>query len=180
MTQETKYNIMERRAIPDLLDKKYYIPEYQRGYRWEEKQVLDLLDDLNTFFCGETKGRFYCLQPIVVKEIELGGEKWYEVIDGQQRLTTLRLVMQVFDQLNRSMFGPAIRHGYTIRYATRPNMQDIFDTITIIGDAQGDVTIDDSQNQWQKQIDSLYIYNAAKTILKWFGNYILPYSVNPC
>lgn len=168
MTQETKYNIMERRAIPDLLDKKYYIPEYQRGYRWEEKQVLDLLDDLNTFFCGETKGRFYCLQPIVVKEIELGGEKWYEVIDGQQRLTTLRLVMQVFDQLNRSMFGPAIRHGYTIRYATRPNMQDIFDTITIIGDAQGDVTIDDSQNQWQKQIDSLYIYNAAKTILKWF------------
>ena len=64
------------------------------------------------------------------------------------------------------MFGPAIRHGYTIRYATRPNMQDIFDTITIIGDAQGDVTIDDSQNQWQKQIDSLYIYNAAKTILK--------------
>ena len=168
MTQETKCNIMERRAIPDLLDKKYYIPEYQRGYRWEEKQVLDLLDDLNTFFCGETKGRFYCLQPIVVKEIELGGEKWYEVIDGQQRLTTLRLVMQVFDQLNRSMFGPAIRHGYTIRYATRPNMQDIFDTITIIGDAQGDVTIDDSQNQWQKQIDSLYIYNAAKTILKWF------------
>lgn len=55
MTQETKYNIMERRAIPDLLDKKYYIPEYQRGYRWEEKQVLDLLDDLNTFFCGRNK-----------------------------------------------------------------------------------------------------------------------------
>jgi uncharacterized protein with ParB-like and HNH nuclease domain len=37
MAQE---NIMERRAIPDLLNKKYYIPEYQRGYRWEEKQVL--------------------------------------------------------------------------------------------------------------------------------------------
>ena len=64
MIQETKYNIMERRAIPDLLDKKYYIPEYQRGYRWEEKQVVDLLNDLSSFFGGDTKGQFYCLQPM--------------------------------------------------------------------------------------------------------------------
>lgn len=60
---------MERRAIPDLLDRKYYIPEYQRGYRWEEKQVIDLLDDLNSFFQDGIKGQFYCLQPIVVKQI---------------------------------------------------------------------------------------------------------------
>lgn len=168
MIQETKYNIMERRAIPDLLDKKYYIPEYQRGYRWEEKQVVDLLNDLSSFFGGDTKGQFYCLQPIVVKEIEIEGEMWYEVIDGQQRLTTLRLIMQVFDQLNQSMFAPVIHHGYTIRYATRPNMQNIFDAISIIGDEEGNVTIDESKNQWKKQIDSLYIYNAAKTILRWF------------
>lgn len=56
MAQEATNNIMERRAIPDLLDKKYYIPEYQRGYRWEEKQVLDLLNDGSlgvnrNFFC---------------------------------------------------------------------------------------------------------------------------------
>lgn len=168
MAQVTKYNIMERRAIPDLLNKKFYIPEYQRGYRWEEKQVLDLLNDLNTFFCGETKGQFYCLQPIVVKEIEIEGEKWYEVIDGQQRLTTLRLIMQVFDQLNQSRFGPVIHNEYIIRYATRPEMQNIFNSITIKGDAEGNVIIDESKNEWLKLIDSLYIYNAAKTILKWF------------
>lgn len=51
-------NYMIRRAIPDLLDKKYYIPEYQRGYRWEETQVLDLLQDLYAFFIGDTKGQF--------------------------------------------------------------------------------------------------------------------------
>lgn len=168
MAQEATNNIMERRAIPDLLDKKYYIPEYQRGYRWEEKQVLDLLNDLNGYFKGNIKGQFYCLQPIVVKEIELDHETWYEVIDGQQRLTTLRLIMQVLDQLTQSRFGPLIRHRYTIRYATRSNMQDIFDTISIIGDANGSVTIDDSRNQWPKMIDSIYIYNAAKTILRWF------------
>ena len=53
-------NYMIRRAIPDLLDKKYYIPEYQRGFRWEKTQVLDLLQDLYAFFIGDTKGQFYC------------------------------------------------------------------------------------------------------------------------
>lgn len=161
-------NIMELRAIPDLLNKKYYIPEYQRGYRWEEKQVLDLLEDLNAFFSGTTTGDFYCLQPIVVKEKTLENETWYEVIDGQQRLTTLRLIMQVFDQLNSSKFGPVSHHEYTIRYATRPQMEPIFNSIQIQLDATGNATIDDSKNTWQNFIDSIYIYNAAKTILQWF------------
>ena len=69
-------NIMQRKAIPELLNKKYYIPEYQRGYRWEDKQVLNLLDDLDTFFTGDTKGQCYCLQPIVVKEVTIANEKW--------------------------------------------------------------------------------------------------------
>lgn len=163
-----KYNIMERRAIPDLLDQKYYIPEYQRGYRWEDKQVKELLEDLYTFFSGDTKGQFYCLQPIVVKEINRNDEKWYEVIDGQQRLTTLRLIMQVFDQLNRSLYEPVTYHQYAIQYATRPAMQGIFDSVTIIQDSQKHVVVDESKNQWSAYIDSLYIYNASKTILAWF------------
>ncbi len=161
-------NIMERRAIPDLLDKRYIIPQYQRGYRWDEHQVLDLLDDLNTFFTGGTKGQFYCLQPIVVKKTSLDNELWYEVIDGQQRLTTLRIIMQVFDQINRSQFGPVIHHGYAIRYATRPDMEDIFNSISVVNDGNGNPIIDDSKNRWNKLIDSVYIYNSAKTILKWF------------
>ena len=165
MVQE---NIMERRAIPDLLNKKYYIPEYQRGYRWEEKQVLDLLNDLYTFFSGDSKGQFYCLQPIVVKKTMIEGEEWLEVIDGQQRLTTLLILMRVFDQLNAPKFGKPTMHGYTIHYATRPKMQNIFDTISITADADNNVVIDDAKNEWAKYIDSLYIYNAAKTILAWF------------
>ena len=161
-------NIMERRAIPDLLDKKYYIPAYQRGYRWEEKQVLDLLNDLHSYFCGNTQEQFYCLQPIVVKQIKYEGEDWYEVIDGQQRLTTLRLLMQVFDQLNRPAFGQVVTHRYAIRYATRPEMRDIFDSIYVTTDAQHKAVIDDSKNTWANYLDSIYIYNAAKTILQWF------------
>lgn len=169
MSQDKKENIMERRAIPELLDKNYFIPAYQRGYRWERKQVLELLNDLHSYFCGNSQGQFYCLQPIVVKQIEIERNKWYEVIDGQQRLTTLRLLMQVFDQLNRPAFGPLITHRYTILYATRPEMLDIFDTISVTSDSKGNAVIDDSNNKWAKYIDSLYIYNAAKTILKWLN-----------
>lgn len=162
-------NIMQRKAIPELLNKKYYIPEYQRGYRWEDKQVLNLLDDLDTFFSGDTKGQFYCLQPIVVKEVTIDNEKWLEVIDGQQRLTTILILMKVFDQLNAPKFGLPKTHSYTIRYATRPLIQNIFDTISITSEpSTNKAVIDESKNQWPGMIDSLYIYNAAKTILNWF------------
>lgn len=162
-------NIMQRKAIPELLNKKYYIPEYQRGYRWEDKQVLNLLDDLDTFFSGDIKGQFYCLQPIVVKEVTVDNEKWLEVIDGQQRLTTILILMKVFDQLNAPKFGLPKTHSYTIRYATRPSIQNIFDTISITSEpSTNKAVIDESKNQWPGMIDSLYIYNAAKTILNWF------------
>lgn len=160
---------MQRKAIPELLNKKYYIPEYQRGYRWEDKQVLNLLDDLDTFFSGDTKGQFYCLQPIVVKEVTIDNEKWLEVIDGQQRLTTILILMKVFDKLNAPKFGLPKTHNYTIRYATRPSIQNIFDTISITSEpSTNKAVIDESKNQWPGVIDSLYIYNAAKTILNWF------------
>ena len=161
-------NYMVRRAIPDLLDKKYYIPEYQRGYRWEKTQVLDLLQDLYAFFIGDTKGQFYCLQPIVVKEKQMNNELWYEVIDGQQRLTTIRIIMQIYDQLNSNMFT-TISHKYTIMYATRPDMVDIFESIKIVPPtASSPATIDEIPSNWSHMIDSVYIYHAAKTVFKWF------------
>ena len=161
-------NYMVRRAIPDLLDKKYYIPEYQRGYRWEKTQVLDLLQDLYAFFIGDTKGQFYCLQPIVVKEKQMNNELWYEVIDGQQRLTTIRIIMQIYDQLNSNMFT-TVSHKYTIMYATRPDMVDIFESIKIVPPtASSPATIDEIPSKWSHMIDSVYIYDAAKTVLEWF------------
>ena len=81
------------------------IPEYQRGYRWEKTQVLDLLQDLYAFFIGDTKGQFYCLQPIVVKEKQMNNELWYEVIDGQQRLTTIRIIMQIYGRNRQTLWS---------------------------------------------------------------------------
>ena len=42
-------NIIELKSISDLLGLKFFIPSYQRGYRWNEQQIEDLLNDINDF-----------------------------------------------------------------------------------------------------------------------------------
>jgi uncharacterized protein with ParB-like and HNH nuclease domain len=60
------------KSIAELLDGNHHfiVPYYQRGYRWEERQVVDLLNDILEFQRNiknkNTSGEFYCLQPIVV------------------------------------------------------------------------------------------------------------------
>lgn len=77
-------------SINEIIKEKFLIPSYQRGYRWEKRQVTELLDDIWEFSQQERKkDEFYCLQPIVVKK---NGDKW-EVIDGQQRLTTIYIIL---------------------------------------------------------------------------------------
>ena len=65
-------NNLELREINKLIKEQFYIPTYQRGYRWDEKQVTDLLEDIHEFMDkGNVQaGEFYCLQPIVVKKRE--------------------------------------------------------------------------------------------------------------
>ena len=61
-------NNLKLMAIPQLKGKHFFIPDYQRGYKWEKDQVYALLRDLWRYFKSGIKQDFYCLQPIVVKE----------------------------------------------------------------------------------------------------------------
>ena len=58
-------------SVAELLDGRYFfIPAYQRGFRWGEKQMEDLLNDLYEFAIRKKKdGEFYCLQPVIVQPI---------------------------------------------------------------------------------------------------------------
>ena len=68
----------------------FYIPSYQRGYRWKSRQVCQLIDDINAFTPTESTP-FYFLQALAVaKDIE---KDIVNVVDGQQRLTTLNLIL---------------------------------------------------------------------------------------
>ena len=76
---------------------RFWIPAYQRGYRWKPLQVTQLLEDMREF-CHRRNPQpeeFYCLQPLVLKAVEGGA---YEVVDGQQRLTTVLLILRHFNE----------------------------------------------------------------------------------
>lgn len=64
----------------------YIIPLYQRGYAWEEKQLKQLVDDI--YDIPDNKQNYYIGSLIVYKD-----NNKYEVIDGQQRLTSLYLLL---------------------------------------------------------------------------------------
>ena len=74
--------ILETKLVGKI-EGEFYIPSYQRGYRWGKDEVERLLDDIHA-----NGANGYCLQPIVVRRRKDG----YELIDGQQRLTTLFLL----------------------------------------------------------------------------------------
>ena len=63
-------NYLDLCAIPDLCNKNFFIPEYQRGYRWGDVQIRQLLEDIYSFIYNKNaSGNFYCLQPVVVKKM---------------------------------------------------------------------------------------------------------------
>lgn len=84
-------NKIALKTIRSLNGMRFYIPSYQRGYRWTNLQIENLLKDVFEFK-KDTDGSFYCLQPLVVREDK--ERKIWRVIDGQQRLTTLYLILK--------------------------------------------------------------------------------------
>lgn len=79
-----------RQKINDLFgsDKYFYIPEYQRSYAWEDKQINDFFDDFKANYNGLNKEYYY--GTILLQSIENEGSKEkFDIVDGQQRLTTM-------------------------------------------------------------------------------------------
>lgn len=70
---------------------RYVIPRYQRAYAWEEKEIEQLIDDI----CDDNDPkRDYYIGSLIVARRKAGDGVEYEVIDGQQRLTTIYLLLQ--------------------------------------------------------------------------------------
>ena len=162
-------NTLELKSIAELQDMAFYIPAYQRGYRWTHQQVKDLLKDILEF--SEKKGNvgIYCLQPLVVvkrlsdedsvmkriheaKDLSevrhLLKEQW-EVVDGQQRLTTIRLILEALQQ----------PHFYDIEYETRKDSASFLDGI-MNGIPDSNV---------KENIDYYYIKQAVNFINDWLN-----------
>lgn len=150
--------MIEQRSVRDIINEKvnFIVPSYQRGYRWDERNVKDLLDDLLEFMQDPNSGKFYCLQPLVVKKI---GENQYNVIDGQQRLTTIFIILRYLENLLKEEND--ISEIYTIRYETRESSQGFLKEVA-----------NKTQENSKENIDYFYMHQAYKAVEEWFGEKI--------
>ncbi|RZK00372.1 MAG: DUF262 domain-containing protein, partial [Flavobacterium sp.] len=71
---------------------KYLIPIYQRNYEWEDKQILQLIEDVKDYYVEEEE-KLYYVGTLVVNFRKENSDVFYETIDGQQRLTTFNLLV---------------------------------------------------------------------------------------
>ena len=121
----------------------FYVPSYQRGYRWGKPEVERLLDDIYS-----TKGDInYCLQPVVVKKNDDG----YELIDGQQRLTTIYLIYRFMSEHSKSINGSR----FTLSYETRKKSKDFLKSI--------------DESRKEENIDFWFFCTAYESIKAWFS-----------
>lgn len=158
-------NKIELKSVSELLGMKFFIPSYQRGYRWTEQQVKDLLEDIWEFAKKKKQEyEFYCLQPLVVKlmsnndkqKAQLNiNEEWFEVIDGQQRLTTIILILSSLKEAISILGLPT--DLYELKYQRESKVFNVARFLNNISDSK----IDDSF------IDFFYMGSAFNTIVKW-------------
>lgn len=147
------------------IESSFYIPDYQRGYRWGRHNVRQLLNDIY-----ESQGSYY-LQPVVVcphvaKTTDTRHYD-YDIIDGQQRLTTLFIIYKVLqerynvfaqmgvDFLNEELLACHFSLAYQTRVDSETFLKDI--CAQQLSDAQ-------------VFADYLYMYHVRMEVEEWFGN----------
>lgn len=170
----SKYNVKQL-TVSEIIDSgfKFRIPEYQRGYRWGETEVKDLLSDISEIkdvdiqkvLEGKEKVEYYCLQPVVF-DTKNESENLMFVVDGQQRLTTLFLITLFINnkissskEILENIYGKGnfdnFEKHYSLEYVNKER-QEIFSNL------QSNISCINKSN-----IDAYYMTKAYETITEW-------------
>ena len=128
----------------------FFVAAYQRGYRWGREEVRQLLDDIKANLTAAQKRRElprdYFLQPVVVLR---RGNGW-ELVDGQQRLTTLLLITKY---IATKLADAGV--VYSLTYETREGSKEYLDNL--------------DPSRREENIDFHHIARAYESIVEWFG-----------
>ena len=144
VAEETKDGaLLELKLIGDLSGS-FRVPRYQRGYRWGKLEVERLLNDI-----WENGDKDYSLQPIVVKR---DAEDMWELVDGQQRLTTLYLIFNYMHRAGLKNVGPQ----YSLTYDTRPKSREYLHA--------------PDHSLANNNIDFFHLHSAYSFIEAWFAH----------
>lgn len=146
MTRPGSTAILEPKVVSDVKGR-FRVPSYQRGYRWGADEVRRLLDDIVAAGDGP-----YYLQPIVVKR--LGDDHW-ELVDGQQRLTTLYIILRHIQK----QFG-MVEINFSLEYETRPGSAEYLDSLV--------------PDRAQENIDFFHMFQAHRTVGEWAAHQSKP------
>lgn len=162
---------LAEKTIEELLEYSFFIPANQIGYGWIERQLTELLEGVNTFkptrIEGTDKITWYCMRPIIVKEfgetdkqkLKLSG-KWYEVLDGQQQLTSISLIIRYANEI---WIGEEKSHTFKIKFGIRDSNSEFLQHQKIY-QIINEVNID------YDCINFSYISEAFITFHKWVKN----------
>jgi len=157
-------DVITLKPVKELLGMNFFIPDYQRGYRWSAQQALDLLNDILHFAVNEEKAEteIYCIQPLVVQqkeeailekikmassvsEVEKYLKGSWNVVDGQQRLTTIYIILSAL----------GIHLPYEIDYQTREQSKYFLQNI--------------NEKQANENIDFYHIFLVHNTVKTWLS-----------
>lgn len=139
-------------SVKDIVSKykKFNVPSLQRTYRWGEKEITLLLNDLYEFYNTnkDSTNDFYPLQPLILKKSNQNDDTW-NVLDGQQRLTTIKLIASFFE-MDKD-------YCLDISYDTREKTKDFLDNIS-----------NKKEEDVGKSMELYYIFHAYEVIKAWF------------
>jgi len=169
-------------TLEKLADHRFIIPPYQRPYVWGDEQINKLLYDFYEAFTRDDK--YYYVGTVLLSELEDGDKKIYQLIDGQQRFTTLWLIAVSFKILSEDTeiqkflhAGDELRIDFAIRKQIKSYMLDLLKR-------KGG---EESQYSDKEIEDDEYLTNIAKAVTivtgkinsfkdrQEFGNYIFKY-----
>lgn len=167
-------NTLILKSVNDILPLQFFVDDYQRGYKWLPQQVTELLNDIHEF--DHTASDFYCLQPVVVKHhsAQNTGEKGvWELIDGQQRMTTVFMILSFLEHARHS-----------IEYRTRKSSSVFLNDYlakTLEYSEWDDFLANQAKHEDKAKedelfaadldnVDNYHFYLAYQTIANWFDN----------
>lgn len=139
-------------SVKDIVSKykKFNVPSLQRTYRWGEKEITLLLNDLYEFYNTneDSTNDFYPLQPLILKKSNKNDDTW-NVLDGQQRLTTIKLIASYLEM--------GKDYCLDISYDTREKTKDFLDNIS-----------NKKEEDVGTSMELYYIFHAYEVIKAWF------------
>ncbi|OOC17768.1 hypothetical protein BZK26_03470 [Helicobacter pylori] len=143
----------------------YQIPIYQRPYQWTEENCEKLLDDLFEYYEKDRESDYFCGSLVLVKSDPNSKTEIYDIVDGQQRLSTFILLAKVLADLYNDCLDPKnlehLQEGWKDRHTERKRLS--FNTIGSNAeyDFQDALDFFDDHHHVSKNDENNYLKNAV-------------------